>query len=67
MKTVKVELTDMLANELGEVTRRGWFKTEEDAIRFAIMEFLESRKPALTESFQREDIAWALSQRKAQQ
>lgn len=66
MKTVCVELNDKLAEELGAVIRQGLFKTEEEAIRFALISFIQNEKPALIEQFQREDIAWALDQKKSQ-
>lgn len=64
MKTVCVELNDRLAEELSTVIRQGLFKTEEEAIRFALIAFIKDQKPALMEQFQREDIAWALNQKK---
>lgn len=67
MKTIQIELNDKLAEQLAEVLRQGWFRDEGEAVRFAIIEFLETRKPALIEHFQREDIDWALKQRKAAQ
>ena len=65
MKTVRVELNDKLAGELDTLLQDGFFNTEEEAIRFALIRFIESREPALAERFQREDIAWALRQKKA--
>ena len=65
MKTVQVELNDKLATELDALLRDGFFNTEEEAIRFALIKFIESREPALAEHFQREDIAWALRQKRS--
>ena len=65
MKTVQVELNDRLAEELNALLRDGFFNTEEEAIRFALIKFIESREPALAERFQREDIAWALKQKRS--
>lgn len=67
MKTIRVELNDKLAEELGALLRQGLFNTEEEAIRFALISFIENQKPALLEQFQREDIAWALEQKKSRQ
>jgi len=65
MKTVQVELNDRLAKELDALLHDGFFNTEEEAIRFALIRFIESREPALAEHFQREDIAWSLNRKKA--
>ena len=67
MKTVQVELNDRLAKELDALLHDGFFNTEEEAIRFALIKFIESREPVLAERFQREDIAWALEQKRAAQ
>ena len=67
MKTVQVELNDRLAKELDTLLHDGFFNTEEEAIRFALIKFMESHEPALAERFQREDIAWALEQKRAAQ
>jgi len=64
MTTVQVELNDKLASELDKIVEDGFFNTQEEAIRFALIKFVESREPALAERFQREDIAWALRQKK---
>lgn len=65
MKTISVELNDRLAEELGAVIRSGLFQSEEEAIRFALIAFIENHKPSLQEKFQCEDIAWALEQKKS--
>jgi Arc/MetJ-type ribon-helix-helix transcriptional regulator len=65
LKTVRVELNDKLAGELDALLRGGFFNSEEEAIRYALIRFIESREPALAERFQRDDIAWALKQKKA--
>lgn len=65
MKTVQVELSDRLAKELDALLQEGFFRSEEEAIRFALIEFIRSREPALLERFQREDIAWALKQKRS--
>ena len=66
MKTICVELPDKLADALGIILGQGYFQSEEEAVRFALVEFVENWKPALLERFQREDIAWALKQKKNQ-
>ena len=65
MKTIRVHLDDALARELDVLLQEGLFGTEEEAVRFALIELIRSREPALLERFQREDIAWALKQKKA--
>ena len=65
MKTIRVHLDDALARELDVLLQEGLFGTEEEAVRFALIELIRSREPALLERFHREDIAWALKQKKA--
>lgn len=65
MKTVQVELNDKLAEKLDSLLQDGFFNTEEEAIRFALIRFVESREPVLAEHFQREDIAWAIRHKRA--
>lgn len=67
MKTVCVELNDKLAENLSAVIRQGLFRNEEEAIRYALIAFIENQKPALIERFQQEDIAWAREQKKSAQ
>lgn len=65
MKTVQVELNDKLAERLDALLQDGFFNTEEEALRFALIKLIESREPMLAEHFQREDIAWAIKQKRA--
>ncbi len=65
MKQLQVEFPDKLIGEIEALVRAGWFQNEHELIRAAVVEFLRTRKPELTEEFQREDIAWAVQQRKA--
>jgi Arc/MetJ-type ribon-helix-helix transcriptional regulator len=65
MKTIRVEINDKLAAELDALLRDGFFNTEEEAIRFALIRLIESHEAVLTERFQRDDISWALKQKKA--
>lgn len=64
MKVVRLELPDKLAEELNLLVESGWFKSEEEAIRLALVEFVRRHRAELLERFQREDIAWALKQRR---
>ena len=65
MKPIQVELPDKLAEELRLLVKAGWFRTEEEAVRLALLEFVRRHRVELLERFQREDIAWALRQKKA--
>jgi hypothetical protein len=47
------------------LVRQGWFHSEEEAIRFALLEFLRRHPLELLEQFHREDINWALRQKDA--
>jgi Arc/MetJ-type ribon-helix-helix transcriptional regulator len=64
VKIVQVELPDQLAKELSAVVQAGWFHNEDEAIRAALTEFVGRHRFELMERFQREDIAWALEQKK---
>ena len=63
MKQIQVELPDQIADQIATMVRDGWFQNESELLRAAAMEFLRDRRLALTEEFQREDIAWALQQK----
>ncbi|MGH9318756.1 MAG: ribbon-helix-helix domain-containing protein [Vicinamibacteria bacterium] len=65
MKPIQVELPDRLAEELRLLVKAGWFRNEEEAVRVALLEFVRRHRVELLERFQREDIAWALRQKKA--
>lgn len=67
MESLRIELPDKLAGELHQLVQAGWFQSAEEAIRLALVEFLRRHQAALTEQFQREDIAWALSQKVEQE
>ena len=64
MKTICVDIPEKLAEALEAAMRQGYFQTEEEAVRFALSQLLGGCKPALIERFQREDIEWALKQKK---
>jgi len=65
MKSMQIELPDKLAEVLDSIVQQGWFRNEEEVLRFALLEFLRRHPLELTEQFQREDIAWALRQKDA--
>ena len=47
------------------MVQAGWFRNEDEVIRFALLEFIRHHRLALLERFQREDIVWALQQKGA--
>jgi Arc/MetJ-type ribon-helix-helix transcriptional regulator len=65
MKRLQVELPDVLVAELKALVQKGWFRSEDELIRFALVEFVRRYRFELLEQFQREDIAWALEHRPA--
>ncbi len=65
MKVVEGELSDQVAIELEALVKSGWFTSESELIRFALIDYLRRSSFTLAEQFQREDIAWALSQKAA--
>ena len=67
MEPLRVELPEQLAGALHRLVKDGWFQSEQEAIRLALTEFMSRHQFALIEQFQREDIAWALSQKPHQE
>ena len=65
MKAIQLELPDKLAEALDTMVQQGWFRNEEEVLRFALLEFLRGHRLDMLEQFQREDIAWALRQKDA--
>lgn len=63
MKTLEIDLPDTLAEKLEELVKAGWFTSEDEIGRLALAEFVSRHRFELQEQFQREDIAWALSQK----
>jgi Arc/MetJ-type ribon-helix-helix transcriptional regulator len=63
MKSITVQLPEALARELGKVVDSGWFASEDEAVRAALLEFLDPHRRELIERFQLDDIAWALKQK----
>ena len=62
MKMLEVDLPERLTAELDALVKDGWFVDEAEIVRTALWEFVRRNRFALTEHFQREDIAWALQQ-----
>ncbi len=65
MKTMQVEISDQLARELEALVEQGWFADSSELMRLALVEFIRRRRFELMEQFQRDDIAWALTQKKS--
>lgn len=65
MKTLEIDVPDTLADQLQGLVDEGWFTSEKEIGRLALVEFLSRHRFELQERFQREDIAWALSQKGA--
>ncbi len=65
MTCLQIELPDKLAKEIQRLIQAGWFETEQEIIRLALIEFIRRHEAALTEQFQLEDISWAVAQAKA--
>lgn len=62
MVSMQIELPDQLFSAVQRLMQNGWFQTEQEIIRLALAEFIHRHQAELTEQFQREDIAWALTQ-----
>ena len=65
MKAIQLELPDKLAEVLDTMVKQGWFRSDEEVVRFALLEFLRRHRLEALEQFQRDDIAWALQQKDA--
>jgi Arc/MetJ-type ribon-helix-helix transcriptional regulator len=65
MKTLHIEVPDKLAQEIEALVQAGWFSHEAEVVRLALWEFMRHHRLELMEQFQREDIAWALQQKRA--
>ncbi|MBI3327874.1 MAG: CopG family transcriptional regulator [Nitrospinae bacterium] len=62
MQSVHIKIPDALAAELDALVRAGWFRSKNELICLALVEFARHHRVALAEQFQQEDIAWALRQ-----
>ncbi|HUI43032.1 MAG TPA: CopG family transcriptional regulator [Terriglobia bacterium] len=65
MKSMHLELPDKVAEQLKRLVKAGWVHDEQEAVRLALIEFLHQHQPDMLERFQREDIEWALRQKRA--
>lgn len=62
MRPIQVEVPDQLAAEVDALVQSGWFSSQGELVRLALLEFIRRHRFLLEEEFQREDIAWALRQ-----
>ena len=63
MRSLQVELPEKLAEQLDALVRGGWFQSEGEVVRAALVEFVRRYRFELLEKHQRQDIAWALRQK----
>lgn len=63
MKAIQVELPDKLAAEIESYVETGWFSSEAEVVRAALMEFVRRNRVDLLERFMRDDMEWALRQK----
>lgn len=63
MKTLQIEVPDPLAEKLEGLVKDGWFSSEDEIGRLALIEFVRRHRFELAEKFQRQDLQWALAQR----
>jgi Arc/MetJ-type ribon-helix-helix transcriptional regulator len=64
MKVITVEVPDKAAAEIDHYVRAGWFTSEAEVVRASILDFVRRNRVELLDRFMREDIAWALKQKK---
>jgi Arc/MetJ-type ribon-helix-helix transcriptional regulator len=60
MKAIQVELPDKLAAEINVYVNAGWFGSEGEVVRAALIDFVKRHRIDLLERFMRDDIEWAL-------
>jgi Arc/MetJ-type ribon-helix-helix transcriptional regulator len=63
MKAIQVELPEKLAAEIEAYVKTGWFNSEAEVIRAALMDFVRRNRVDLLDRFMRDDIEWALKQK----
>lgn len=63
MKAIQVELPDKLVAEIEAYVKTGWFTSEAEVVRAALMDFLRRNRLDVLERFMRDDIQWVLKQK----
>ncbi|MBI3013876.1 MAG: CopG family transcriptional regulator [Candidatus Tectomicrobia bacterium] len=58
-----MELPDKLAAEIETFVKTGWFSSEAEVVRAALLEFVRRNGVDMLEGLMRDDIRWALSQK----
>ena len=66
MKVLQIVVSDQSAKEMEALVEAGWFANDTEIVRLALAEFIRHYRFELLERFQREDIAWALQQVRAE-
>ncbi|MDA1192171.1 MAG: hypothetical protein O3A46_10880 [Candidatus Poribacteria bacterium] len=64
MKSLNVELPDVLASELERFIHSGRFHTEQELVQYALLDFVRRNDMELAKRYQMEDIEWARQLRK---
>jgi Arc/MetJ-type ribon-helix-helix transcriptional regulator len=64
MKSLVVEVPEEIAAEVQRLVAGGWFQSENEVARQALIEFVRARRAELQEQFHRDDIAWAVAEAK---
>lgn len=65
MKTIQIELPDKVDTGLDAMVQAGWFRSKDEVVRQALLEFVRRNQLQVQERFQQEDIEWALQQKGA--
>lgn len=64
MKSLVIEVPEEVAAEVRRLVAGGWFQSENEVARQALIEFVRTHRAELQEQFQRDDIAWAVAEAK---
>ncbi len=59
MKTIQLKLPEKLAAEMKAYVEAGWFGSEAEMVRAALMEFIRRNRMGMLERYMREDLQWA--------
>ena len=65
MKSMQVEIPDQLAQEIETLVGSGWFADGSELMRVALVEFIRRHRFEIVEQFQRDEIAWSLTQKES--
>lgn len=59
MRVLQVEFPEKLAAEIEAYVKAGWYGSEAELVRAAVLEFVRRNRMDLLDRFMREDIRWA--------